>query len=195
MFLFCYENRPIYFIINTEAAIKKLLINSLSQRICSESRGPLQSVATVPSILQDQLHGTALLTTRRNLNRPSHLWRHLNSWSKAICLNNCITTNNFLNSCRPTATFPWASVMALYKWPYYISFGEDRSKQSVGGCGHLPCISDDRHCMHRLWGAARARAPNNRETPMQLSVVIPSPNILVCPLNILDKSTTVIACG
>ena len=43
-------------------------------------------------------------------------------------------------------------------------------------------------------GAERARAPNNWETPIHLSLFyhLPSPNILVFPPNIFDKSTPVV---
>ena len=48
------------------------------------------------------------------------------------------------------------------------------------------------HHRRRLWGATRAHAPNNRETPMHLPVFTTfPPNILVCPPNIFDKSMPV----
>ena len=51
-----------------------------------------------------------------------------------------------------------------------------------------PCVY-----RRRLWGAAQTHVPNNWETPMPLSLFTTfSPNILVCPPNIFDKSTPVL---
>ena len=69
-----------------------------------------QSLATVPSLLQDLLHGTASLYTPRTCHR----WRLLNQSSKPIFLNSSvITAIKFLSLC--TAPFPSAlAVLQCY---------------------------------------------------------------------------------
>jgi len=64
---------------------------------------------------------------------------------------------------------------------------------------YIWCIDSQllKSCIHRRRlgeGAARARAPNNRETPVHLTMFTTfcHPNILVCLPNIFDKSTPVL---
>ena len=73
-----------------------------SSKACYMYHGLPRSLATVPSLLQDPLHGTASPTT----SRMRHRWRPLNPNSKLIFLNSHITAIKFLNPC--TAPFPSA---------------------------------------------------------------------------------------